>query len=268
MTITTAIGYLLVDAPRTSHIIWPVLGILLIGLSSAALNQLQDRKLDAKMNRTKDRPLPSGRVKPLHVVIFILLYLVAGLTILVLKTNWIATALGLSAFIWYNGFYTYLKRVSPIAVIPGSVIGGVPPGVGWAAAGGDILDPFILAVCFFMFVWQIPHFWLLLFLYGDDYEKAGLPTLIKQTSEKTLRYLTFAGIFVTVLSALAIPIAGDIYIKAVWVALIVISIGILWMSRNLIFPSKNMNYKKTFIAINIYSVLVLFVIFSMTLIHS
>jgi len=261
VTITTAIGYLLAPEPRDSYPLWPIMGILLIGLSSAALNQLQDRELDKKMNRTKHRPLPSGRVTPRQVGILVGIYLFAGMFILITKTNITATLLGLSAYIWYNGFYTYLKRVSSIAVIPGSVIGGVPPAVGWAAAGGYILDPLIIAVCMFMFIWQIPHFWLLLFLYGDDYQRAGLPSLIHKISAKNLRFLTFGGIVVTIISALLIPFAASVNTYFLYLILSIFSLVLIYLSFNLVRPSVKMNYKKTFIAINIYSVFVLITIF-------
>lgn len=257
VTITTTIGYLLAPQPWLSAWIWPVLGILLIGLASAALNQLQDHQLDAKMRRTRWRPLPSGRVTRGQVVGFVIVYLAAGTAILYFKTNNIATILGLSAFFWYNGIYTYLKRVSAIAVIPGSVIGGVPPAVGWAAAGGDIFDPYILSICLFMFIWQIPHFWLLLFLYGDDYTLAGLPNLLDKVSEYGLRIMSLVGILITACSAFWIPIAGDIHIKFVYRLLAFFSIFLIWFSRNLATRKGEISYKQTFISLNIYSVLVL-----------
>jgi protoheme IX farnesyltransferase len=251
-------------APRPWQVawIWPVLGILLIGLSSAALNQWQDRELDKKMRRTKWRPLPSGRVTPNQVLVFVFITIFSGLGILFYFTNVIATVLGFSAFFWYNGIYTYLKRVSPIAVIPGSVIGGVPPAVGWAAAGGDIHDPFILSICFFMFIWQIPHFWLLLFLYGDDYKLAGLPTMLDIMSEYSLRLWTFLGLLLTIATAVYIPIAGVIYHPLVMKIITTVSILVLWFAKDLLIKKRTVKYKSLFIMINIYSVFILIVILS------
>jgi protoheme IX farnesyltransferase len=259
VTVTTTVGYLLAPQPWKSNLIWPVTGILLIGLSSAALNQIQDRELDLKMKRTRGRPLPSGRVTTGFAWAFVLSYFLVGLGILFFKTNVMATVLGISAYIWYNGIYTYLKRVSPIAVIPGSVIGGVPPAVGWAAAGGDILDPYILSICVFMVVWQIPHFWLLLFLYGNDYHSAGLPTLTKIISERSLQLLTFGGIILTIVSAFVVTWYGN-YKDNYGIAItLLLSLVLLYLSRGLLFYNKNTMYKKIFISINIYSVLILIV---------
>ena len=257
VTITTTIGYLLAPRPWEGSLLWPVIGILLIGLSSAALNQWQDKNLDAKMKRTRHRPLPSGRVTEAQVLIFVAITFIVGVGTLYIKTNLIATLLGISAFVWYNAIYTYLKRVSAIAVIPGSVIGGVPPAVGWVAAGGDVLDPLILSICLFMVIWQIPHFWLLLFLYGKDYSLAGLPTLLDRFSEYGLRLLTFGGLLVTVISATWIPYAGNMTSPEIYRMLTVLSILMLYFSRKLLTRQGEVDYKQAFISINVYSVLVL-----------
>lgn len=260
VAITTTVGYLLAPRPWEAHLFWPVAGILLIGLSSAALNQLQDRHLDAKMKRTRHRPLPSGRVTPKQALVFVLITFVLGTGILALETNWIATVLGVSALVWYNAIYTYLKRVSSIAVIPGSVIGGIPPVVGWVAAGGDLFDPLILSIGLFVVIWQIPHFWLLLFLYGKDYSLAGLPTLLDHVSEYGLRLLTFGGLLVTVISATWIPYAGDMTSKEIYRILTVLSVLMLFFSRKLLTRKSEIDYRGAFISINVYSVLVLLLV--------
>jgi hypothetical protein len=82
--------------------------------------------------------------------------------------------------LWYNGVYTFLKRKSPFAAIPGAVIGAIPPAIGWICGKGALsFDPQILALSFFFFIWQVPHFWLLLLNFGRDYEKAGFPSLTR-----------------------------------------------------------------------------------------
>lgn len=257
VTITTTVGYLLAPRPWQSNLIWPVLGILLIGLSSAALNQVQDAKIDAKMKRTRNRPIPSGRISKKNAGYLVSLYFFIGISILIFKTNLTATILGISAYVWYNGIYTYLKRVSTIAVIPGSIIGGVPPAVGWAAAGGNIFDPYIISICIFMVIWQIPHFWLLLFLYGEDYHRAGLPSLIKKISVRSLQLLTFGGIVLTIVSAFSIAWYGKYTDNAGYIITALLSIVLLSLSFGLLLNLKNLKYKKIFISINIYSVIVL-----------
>jgi heme o synthase len=104
--------------------------------------------------------------------------------------------------IWYNGIYTPLKKINPLAIIPGSLVGSIPPAVGWTAAGGNILDPQIIILSFFFFIWQIPHFWLLLLIFGKDYENAGFPTLMQIFSSDQLARITFIWIVATVVTGM------------------------------------------------------------------
>jgi len=257
VTITTAAGYYLADAPHLSNPIWPVLGILFIGLSSAALNQWQDRAFDAKMDRTKHRPIPTGKVTGVEVFWIVLVFFCFGTELLWLKTNPLATLLGVSAFVWYNGIYTYLKRVSTIAVIPGALIGGLPPALGYTAAGGAITDPLIVTVTLFLIIWQIPHFWLLLFLYGDDYRKAGFPVIQDRISARMLGFYTFVGVLLMVAIGVAIPFSGEM--ESIWTVGVILLSGlfILYKSLYLITDIDHPAYKRTFILINIYTVCVL-----------
>jgi protoheme IX farnesyltransferase len=260
VTITTAAGYFLSSHPYQSNPIWPVLGILFIGLSSASLNQWQERDFDAKMNRTRTRPLPEGRVKPYQVFIIVIAFFILGVSILHFKTNPISLILGISAFVWYNGIYTLLKRVSSIAVVPGALIGGLPPALGWTAAGGSLTDPFILSISLFLIIWQVPHFWLLLFLYGEDYRRAGFPVLQDRVSEKTLGFMTFLGVFLTIVSGISIPYAAGMRSLLIALPICIVSIYIVQKSLYLLRATAERKYKQTFIMINIYTVFVLFYI--------
>jgi protoheme IX farnesyltransferase len=149
-------------------------GTLLMAMASSALNELQERDLDALMDRTRLRPIPRGDLGvPLAVALGTLLAL-SGFLLLWAACGPPTALLGLSALAWYNGLYTPLKRVSAFAVVPGSVIGALPPAMGWVAAGGSLRDPAALALCLFFFVWQVPHFWLLAVLHRTSYEQAGV----------------------------------------------------------------------------------------------
>jgi protoheme IX farnesyltransferase len=191
VSFTTALGYILYSHKLDFEIIYPVLGIFLLACSSAAVNHFQDRKIDAKMNRTKNRPLVNGSVTPVQVISLSLILLLSGGVLLLYKTNIITLIIGLLTFFWYNIVYTPLKRVTPFAVIPGSLVGALPPLAGWTAAGGNILDSNILYVCLYFFIWQIPHFWLLVLAYSDDYKEAGLPVLTDIMKIKSITIFTF-----------------------------------------------------------------------------
>jgi heme o synthase len=185
-TLSTSTGYVLFLGRIAAGIIPVSLGVLFLALGSCALNQFQDRSYDARMHRTCRRPLPSGRLTPGVALVIAAVFITAGFNILWLAAGFTIAMLGLSAVLCYNGFYTYLKRVWPFAAVPGAIIGALPPVIGWAAAGGSILDPRILAIAFLFFIWQAPHFWLLLFIFGKEYEEAGLPALTRLFSRRQL----------------------------------------------------------------------------------
>jgi protoheme IX farnesyltransferase len=154
---STAVAYLLA-APALN--VWlPVVvpGVFILVCGSLALNQYQERGIDAAMPRTRPRPIPSGLIKPAHALSWSLLLLFSGLFALLCTGNLLTCALGLLALLLYNGLYTYLKRKTAFAAIPGALIGAIPPAIGWVAGGGALQDPKLVALCFFFFIWQIPH---------------------------------------------------------------------------------------------------------------
>jgi len=262
VTITTAIGYFLAPVPWESNVIWPVLGILFIGMGSASLNHIQDRKLDKKMVRTQNRPFPTERISVLQAFAVVIFFFLTGSFILYYFSGLLSFILGVSALFWYNGIYTYLKRISSIAVIPGALIGGIPPALGWVAAGGDLFDPLILSVSMMLIIWQVPHFWLLLFMYSDDYSRAGLPNLIEQISEDALRIITFAAIVLTAASAFAIFYAEEILQHWSIILAVLATLKLLWDSRDMIILKNKVKYRSVFMSINIYTLLIMiFILF-------
>ena len=206
-TVTTFVGYAMargqVDLP-----LGPVLaGIMLQACGAAALNQVQDAKVDARMPRTAGRPIPSGRVNRGAALIYALFLLAAG-SVLLWTVSGTAAMLGLAAAVVYNGVYTPLKRVTPFAALPGSFIGALPPVVGWVAAGGYLSDPTMHLVAFFFFLWQIPHFWLLLLFYEKDYADGGMPSMFDRFDRRQIVRLTFLWIAAVCVAALMIPLAA------------------------------------------------------------
>jgi heme o synthase len=117
---------------------WPlvVAGTFLLACGACALNQYQERGIDARMARTADRPLPAGRVNPSRALVFSLILIGSGVVIIQRNAPPAATLLGLGAVLWYNGVYTWLKARNAFAEFPGTLIGAVPPAIGWLAGGG------------------------------------------------------------------------------------------------------------------------------------
>lgn len=174
---SAATGFMLSGAGLNVNFIIMVTGVFLLASGACAMNQYQERETDALMERTKSRPLPSGKIRPWEALLLSTILILSGLTLLLAGVSATASVLGLSAVIWYNGVYTNLKRITAFAPVPGALIGAVSPAIGWSSAGGDLLDPRLLALCVFFFLWQVPHFWFFSLSNAGDYKKAGLPTI-------------------------------------------------------------------------------------------
>lgn len=258
VTFTTAAGYFLFSSFFTLQLIFAVVGIFLLASGSAALNQVQEKKIDKIMPRTKNRPIPSGKIKPVTAIIFSFVLILSGSLILYSGAGIIPLLLGLFTLFWYNGIYTYLKRITAFAVVPGSIVGAVPPLVGWTAAGGVINDFEILSLAFYLFIWQIPHFWLLLIMYGKDYEMAGLPTLSGIFTTAQIKRVTFMWIFATLVCAVLFSLFNHFLL---WNLLLIIISSLLFFIYGFlqIFKKDDFPVKRLFIFINLFTLLVLII---------
>lgn len=234
VTITAAFGFVSYAGELSFKILAPTIGILFLACGSAAINHYQERRTDALMDRTKNRPIPSGRISPQKALLIAIILLIIGAIILFVGSGLLALGLGLLNLIWYNVIYTPLKKVNPLAIIPGSLVGAIPPAVGWVAAGGSILDPQILALSFFFFIWQIPHFWLLLLVLSKDYEKAGFPTLTQIFDLDQLSRITFVWIIATVVTGLLIPLFGIVKYPLINFSLLIPAVWLVWNSSKLL----------------------------------
>ncbi len=204
---SAATGFLLVSSSPKSMIV-PVIGVFLLACGSSALNQYQERHLDARMERTRRRPVPSGDITARHAITVSLVLITAGLFFLIYGVGMVAFGLGLGAVHWYNGVYTYLKKKTAFAAVPGALVGSIPPAIGWVSGGGDLFSHRLLGLCLLFFLWQIPHFWLLILRHGKEYEEAGLPSLSRLLSRSQIARITFAWIFATAAASLALPLYG------------------------------------------------------------
>lgn len=257
VSVSTSIGYILYSGSINLQMFVAAIGVFLLAAGSSAINHYQERRYDALMERTKSRPIPSGFLTPTFALIYAVILSLSGSMILGFFINQTALVLGLVALVWYNLFYTPLKRKYVMAVVPGSVIGAIPPVIGWVAAGGSLLDSQAIALALFFFIWQIPHFWLLLMIYGKDYEKAGYPTLTRIFSDNQLSRITFIWITALATSVLLIPLFS--LSSNIITVLLLVSLG-FWLT----FKSKNIlkeyinkiQYRKAFINVNVYVLIV------------
>ncbi len=257
VTVTTAFGFICAAGEISTRLIAPVIGILLLACGSAVINHYQERNTDALMNRTKSRPIPSGKISQQNALNLALVLILVGSVILYIGAGILALGLGLLNILWYNGIYTPLKKHSALAIIPGSLVGAIPPAVGWVAAGGYIFDPQILIIAFFFFIWQIPHFWLLLLILSKDYEQAGFPTLTKIFDYDQLSRITFMWISATGATGIIIPLFGIVKFPLIDFTIFVLSLWLIWKSTSLLQNNRGKkSFSFAFREINIFALLV------------
>lgn len=231
VTLSVAAGHLLFTRAFTWGLLLPVAGVFLLACGCAALNQVQDARVDRLMLRTARRPIPAGRIGADWALFIAVLFMGAAFSVLSFIEAHTLTILGLAALavLWYNGVYALLKRFTAFAVVPGALVGALPPLIGWSAAGGLLFDRAILDVAFFFFIWQIPHFWLLLLLHGADYERAGLPSLTRVLSRAQVGRITCMWIVALALTGPLLAVTGKVHLP--W------NVGILAASAWLFFKA-------------------------------
>lgn len=176
--LTTAVGYA-VGAEASFHpgvFIALLAGTALVSGGASALNQWAERDADARMERTAARPLPTGRLAPGEALAFGLALSAVGLILLAGAVNWLTALLALGSLSSYVLAYTPLKRVTSLCTLVGAVPGAIPPMMGWAAARGT-LDREAWALFGVLFLWQLPHFLAIAWIYREDYARGGFPML-------------------------------------------------------------------------------------------
>jgi heme o synthase len=217
--ICAAVGYLF-GCGASFHpltFLYALVGTALLASGTSALNQWYEADSDARMNRTRERPIPAGRMKRSHGFIFGLLVSIAGFAELWFQTNALTAMLGLFTLLSYLFVYTPLKRHTPLCTTLGAVPGAMPPLIGYAAANGRLDWP-ALALFAILFVWQFPHFYAIAWMYRDDYARGGIRMLpvIKPDGESTARRIVACSILLIPISLLPrlLGMSGSIYAGA------------------------------------------------------
>jgi heme o synthase len=179
ITFTAVVGTLLASpgVPPLPALVFGNLGIALAAACAATLNHVLDRRLDAQMARTRERPLPTGALSESHALYFAALLGFSAMAMLAFLVNLLTAALTFLSLIGYAVIYTvWLKRATPQNIVIGGAAGAAPPVLGWAAVTNSV-DPNALLLFLIIFVWTPPHFWALAIARRDEYARAGIPML-------------------------------------------------------------------------------------------
>jgi len=204
-------------------------GTMLVAGGASAFNQVIERDLDALMRRTRTRPLPGQRLQPLEGLLFGSAITLAGVLFIVASSNLLAGAVALATLVTYVAIYTPLKTRTSFGTVIGAIPGALPPIIGWAATANEL--PVKAWVLFgIMFLWQLPHFLAIAWMYRDDYARAGFPMLpvIEPDGHSTARQaVVYAAALVPLsLAPTLMHMAGDYYFAGA----LVLGIAFLWLT--------------------------------------
>lgn len=256
VSFTTITGYVVYNGSFDLNALYLAFSIFILAGGSSALNECQESKYDAVMDRTKNRPIPSGKISQMHGWIVSWLFVVVGIAMMYFIFNEVTALLGIANLIWYNLIYTHLKRITPFAVVPGSMVGAIPVLMGWTAAGGYVFDVTIVFIAFFLFIWQIPHFWLLMLKYGEQYEKAGFKTINQAVNPQNLKLVIFAWVVATSFSSIIVPLFLVNVSLPFFLVIFALNLSFIAIFTKLSFGNvAELNFRKSFISINMYMML-------------
>jgi heme o synthase len=250
--ITTAAGYLF----AAEHVVpllmlHTLIGTALVAAGTNALNQYVEREHDAKMQRTRSRPLPAGRITPRAALLFSSAIAVIGTVYLGVAVNWLTAALGAFTLTSYIFVYTPLKRVSTICTVIGAIPGAVPPLMGWTAATNELaLGGWIIFGI--LFLWQLPHFMAISWLYREDYARGGF-VMLSTLDEKGAAVARQAVYYTLALLPLSVApsilgMTGTAYLIGATLS----GVALFWSAIRFCFDRSTVNARRVFMISNLY----------------
>jgi len=238
---------------------WTCVGTFLAAAGASALNQRLEIAQDRRMGRTRNRPLVTGAIKPFQALVFGLAASVAGVAILCPTSNGMTAVLGLANIVLYAVVYTLLKRVTIWNTVVGAVVGAIPPMMGWAAADHGKLAAGAWVLGAILFIWQMPHFLALAWMYKEDYAKGGFKML--SVGDATGRKTAAAAAVFSLLLLPIGPLAVWLHLAGICFAVtaIALSIGMLVLAIRFWGATTRDRAKRLFFASLIYLPVVLLV---------
>lgn len=252
------IGFIFYEGRLNLKAFMLLLGIFLLSNAASALNQYQERALDALLPRTQNRPLPAQAISIKSSWLFICSTCLSGLLILLLGANLLTAVLGAFNLLWYGAVYTPLKMKTKYAVFLGAICGVIPPIMGWTAAGGSMFNYKIVFIALFVFLWQIPHVFLLHLKYQNEFESAKMPLILSTSDQLKNRRLVFYWILATILCTFLYPLF-NIFNKSWLILLLLIVDGIvlLYSFYHLFFiPKLSTSINKLILSFHFYQLII------------
>lgn len=258
IVITTIAGFCLASHRPFDFValINTMIGTALVAGGSNALNQFTEREHDKKMLRTQHRPLPAGKVSERGALLAGATWTVAGIAYLALFVHRLPAALALLTLVTYLFIYTPMKRFTPFCTIVGAFPGAIPPVIGWTAARHQITLEAVLIFAI-LFVWQLPHFMAIGWIYREDYQRAGYQMLSARDPEGKRSARSAIGYTLLLIAVSALPTFYRIDGYVFLVGALVCGLGLLMAAIRFAQKRSDMNAKKLFLASNIYLPLVM-----------
>lgn len=259
VVITTMVGYYM--AGRDKHD-WPLLLSALVGTALTAagasvLNMYIERDLDKNMPRTRNRPLPAGRVQPIEALAYGVGLSITGVTVLSFFVNPLTAILGATTLLTYLFVYTPMKRFTSLNTVVGAIPGAIPPMMGWTAATG-VLSIEAIALFAILFIWQMPHFLAIAIMYKNDYAAGGFVMLPNEDNENlsmTTRQILLYGLAMIPVSI--VPSMVGLCGPAYFTAAVLLGIAYLTFGVSVAATRSRTDAKKLFFASIIYLPLLL-----------
>ncbi len=259
MLITSIIGMLLASTSFVGFAVlfWGNLGIALCACAAAAVNHVVDREIDAKMSRTHNRPIASGKVPALNALLFAAFLALVGQAVLIVFVNELTAYLTLASLLGYALVYTlFLKRATPQNIVIGGIAGAAPPLLGWTAVTNSV-DGGALLLVLIIFAWTPPHFWALAVYKRDEYAKAGVPMLpVTHGIRYTKLHILFYTLILFAVSLL--PFSTQMFSWIYLFGAVILGFGFLLYALKLLFTTDNKIALSTF-KYSINYLLILFV---------
>ncbi len=211
ISFSAGFGAMLAGSTSLYDVFYISLSVFLLAMGGATINSAQEVATDGEMSRTADRPLVRKQISRTFACVLAILFIVLALIMLSRVKNPVtAVSLGVLALFLYNAVYTPLKRTSLFAIFPGAVCGAIPPLIGFIAGSGQLLSYTSALLFMLLFLWQVPHFCLVLLRYRNEYLQSNLPNFLKILSEKGVKQLSCVWICGLALVMMLFSVTGGI----------------------------------------------------------